>query len=135
MENNENNENSEQTISEDRLLQLIGDEKLALYKKAKQLIKQYKSQMENIEITSLIPINNSEERKRVYEVYIYEDFDQAKKFILDDIENKILFEINKDLSNGIFSEESFEDLEFAYNEFKEVVNKEKEKVKREKRTN
>lgn len=78
-DNNENNENSEQTISEDRLLQLIGDENLALYKKAKQLIKQYKSQMENIEITSLIPINNSEERKRVYEVYIYEDFDQAKK--------------------------------------------------------
>lgn len=131
-DNNENNENSEQTISEDRLLQLIGDENLALYKKAKQLIKQYKSQMENIEITSLIPINNSEERKRVYEVYIYEDFDQAKKFILDDIENKILFEINKDLSNGIFSEESFEDLEFAYNEFKEVVNKEQEKIAKKK---
>lgn len=31
----ENNENSEQTISEDRLLQLIGDENLTLYKNAK----------------------------------------------------------------------------------------------------
>ena len=55
----ENNENSEQTISEDRLLQLIGDENLTLYKNAKLLIEQYKSQLENIEIISLIPINNS----------------------------------------------------------------------------
>lgn len=128
----ENNENSEQTISEDRLLQLIGDENLTLYKNAKLLIEQYKSQMENIEIISLIPINNSEERKRAYEVYIYEDFAQAKKFILDDIENKILFEIKKDLNEGIFSEESFEELEFAYNEFKEVVNKEQEKIAKKK---
>ncbi len=128
----ENNENSEQTISEDRLLQLIGDENLTLYKNAKLLIEQYKSQMENIEIISLIPINNSEERKRAYEVYIYEDFAQAKKFILDDIENKILFEINKDLGNGIFSEESFKELKFAYNEFKEVVNKEQEKIAKKK---
>lgn len=128
----ENNENSEQTISEDRLLQLIGDENLTLYKNAKLLIEQYKSQLENIEIISLIPINNSEERKRAYEVYIYEDFAQAKKFILDDIENKILFEIKKDLNEGIFSEESFEELEFAYNEFKEVVNKEQEKIAKKK---
>lgn len=128
----ENNENSEQTISEDRLLQLIGEENLTLYKNAKQLIEQYKSQLENIEIISLIPINNSEERKRAYEVYIYEDFAQAKKFILDDIENKILFEIKKDLNEGIFSEESFEELEFAYNEFKEVVNKEQEKIAKKK---
>lgn len=128
----ENNENSEQTISEDRLLQLIGDENLTLYKNAKLLIEQYKSQMENIEIISLIPINNSEERKRAYEVYIYEDFAQAKKFILDDIENKILFEINKDLGDGIFSEESFKELKFAYNEFKEVVNKEQEKIAKKK---
>lgn len=128
----ENNENSEQTISEDRLLQLIGDENLTLYKNAKLLIEQYKSQMENIEIISLIPINNSEERKRAYEVYIYEDFAQAKKFILDDIENKILFEIKKDLNEGIFSEESFEELEFAYNEFKEVINKEQEKIAKKK---
>lgn len=128
----ENNENSEQTISEDRLLQLIGDENLTLYKNAKLLIEQYKSQLENIEIISLIPINNSEERKRAYEVYIYEDFVQAKKFILDDIENKILFEIKKDLNKGIFSEESFEELEFAYNEFKEVVNKEQEKIAKKK---
>lgn len=128
----ENNENSEQTILEDRLLQLIGDENLTLYKNAKLLIEQYKSQLENIEIISLIPINNSEERKRAYEVYIYEDFAQAKKFILDDIENKILFEIKKDLNEGIFSEESFEELEFAYNEFKEVVNKEQEKIAKKK---
>lgn len=128
----ENNENSEQTISEDRLLQLIGDENLTLYKNAKLLIEQYKSQLENIEIISLIPINNSEERKRAYEVYIYEDFAQAKKFILDDIENKILFEIKKDLNEGIFSEELFEELEFAYNEFKEVVNKEQEKIAKKK---
>ena len=128
----ENNENSEQTISEDRLLQLIGDENLTLYKNAKLLIEQYKSQLENIEIISLIPINNSEERKRAYEVYIYEDFAQAKKFILDDIENKILFEIKKDLNEGIFSEESFEELEFAYNEFKEVVNKKQEKIAKKK---
>lgn len=128
----ENNENSEQTISEDRLLQLIGDENLTLYKNAKLLIEQYKSQLENIEIISSIPINNSEERKRAYEVYIYEDFAQAKKFILDDIENKILFEIKKDLNEGIFSEESFEELEFAYNEFKEVVNKEQEKIAKKK---
>lgn len=128
----DNNENGEQNISEDRLLQLIGDENLALYKNAKQLIEQYNSQMENIEITNLMPINNSAERRRAYEVYIYEDFAQAKKCIFDDIENKILFEINKDLSNGIFSEESFEDLEFAYNEFKEVVNKEQEKIAKKK---
>ena len=128
----ENNENSEQTISEDRLLQLIGEENLTLYKNAKQLIEQYNSQMENIEITSLMPINNSAERRRAYEVYIYEDFAQAKKFILDDIENKILFEIKKDLNEGIFSEESFEELEFAYNEFKEVVNKEQEKIAKKK---
>lgn len=32
----DNNENGEQNISEDRLLQLIGDENLALYKKTKQ---------------------------------------------------------------------------------------------------
>ena len=113
-------------------MQLIGDENLTLYKNAKLLIEQYKSQLENIEIISLIPINNSEERKRAYEVYIYEDFAQAKKFILDDIENKILFEIKKDLNEGIFSEESFEELEFAYNEFKEVVNKEQEKIAKKK---
>ena len=84
--------------------------------------------MENIEITSIMPINNSEERKRAYEIYIYEDFAQAKKFILDDIENKILFEIKKDLNEGIFSEESFEELKFAYNEFEKVVSMEKEKI-------
>lgn len=122
----ENNENSEQTISEDRLLQLIGDENLTLYKNAKLLIEQYKSQLENIEIISLIPINNSEERKRAYEVYIYEDFAQAKKFILDDIENKILFEIKKDLNEGIFSEESFEELEFAMN-LKKLLTRNKKK--------
>ena len=128
----DNNENSEQNMSEDGLLGLIGKENLTLYKNAKLLIEQYKSQMENIEITSLIPINNSEERKRAYEVYIYEDFDQAKKFILDDIENKILFEIKKDLDEGIFSEESFEDLEFAYNEFENVVNMEQDKIAKKK---
>lgn len=101
----DNNENGEQNISEDRLLQLIGDENLALYKNAKQLIEQYNSQMENIEITNLMPINNSAERRRAYEVYIYEDFAQAKKCIFDDIKNQILLEINKDLDDGIFSEE------------------------------
>lgn len=131
-DNNENNENSEQNISEDRLLQLIGDENLALYKNAKQLIKQYKSQMENIEITNLMPINNSAERRRAYEVYIYEDFAQAKKCIFDDIKNQILLEINKDLDDGIFSEESFEELKFAYNEFEKVVNLEQEKIAKKK---
>jgi len=122
-DNNENNENSEQNISEDRLLELIGEENLTLYKNAKQLIEQYNSQMENIEITNLMPINNSAERRRAYEVYIYEDFAQAKKCIFDDIKNQILLEINKDLDDGIFSEESFEELKFAYNEFEKVVNK------------
>lgn len=131
-DNNENNENSEQTISEDRLLQLIGDENLALYKNAKQLIEQYNSQMENIEITNLMPINNSAERRRAYEVYIYEDFAQAKKCIFDDIKNQILLEINKDLDDGIFSEESFEELKFAYNEFEKVVNLEQEKIAKKK---
>lgn len=128
----ENNENSEQNIPEDRLVELIGDENLALYKNAKQLIEQYKSQMENIEITSLIPINNSTERRRVYEVYIYEDFAQAKKCIFDDIRNQILIEINKDLGDDIFSEESFEELKFAYNEFEKVVNMEQEKIAKKK---
>lgn len=131
-DNNENNENSEQNISEDRLLQLIGDENLALYKNAKQLIEQYNSQMENIEITNLMPINNSAERRRAYEVYIYEDFAQAKKCIFDDIKNQILLEINKDLDDGIFSEESFEELKFAYNEFEKVVNLEQEKIAKKK---
>lgn len=131
-DNTENNENSEQLISEDRLSELIGEENLTLYKSVKHLIEQYKSQMENIEITSLIPINNGTERRRAYQVYIYEDFAQAKKFIFDDIENKILFEINKDLNDGIFSEESFEELEFAYNEFEKVVNMEKEKIAKKK---
>lgn len=128
----DNNENSEQNISEDRLLGLIGEENLTLYKSAKLLIEQYKSQMENIEITSIMPINNSEERKRAYEIYIYEDFAQAKKFIFNDIENKILFEINKDLNDGIFSEESFKELKFAYNEFEKVVSMEKEKIAKKK---
>lgn len=128
----DNNENSEQNISEDRLLGLIGEENLTLYKSAKLLIEQYKSQMENIEITSIMPINNSEERKRAYEIYIYEDFAQAKKFIFNDIENKILFEINKDLNDGIFSEESFKELKFAYNEFEKVVSMEKEKIVKKK---
>ena len=128
----DNNENSEQNISEDRLLGLIGEENLTLYKSAKLLIEQYKSQMENIEITSIMPINNSEERKRAYEIYIYEDFAQAKKFIFNDIENKILFEINKDLDDGIFSEESFKELKFAYNEFEKVVSMEKEKIAKKK---
>lgn len=128
----DNNENSEQNISEDRLLGLIGEENLTLYKSAKLLIEQYKSQMENIEITSIMPINNSEERKRAYEIYIYEDFAQAKKFIFTDIENKILFEINKDLNDGIFSEESFKELKFAYNEFEKVVSMEKEKIAKKK---
>ena len=128
----DNNENSEQNISEDRLLGLIGEENLTLYKSAKLLIEQYKSQMENIEITSIMPINNSEERKRTYEIYIYEDFAQAKKFIFNDIENKILFEINKDLNDGIFSEESFKELKFAYNEFEKVVSMEKEKIAKKK---
>ena len=131
-DNTENNENSEQLISEDRLSELIGEENLTLYKSVKHLIEQYKSQMENIEITSLIPINNGTERRRAYEVYIYEDFAQAKKFIFDDIENKILFEINKDLNDGVFSEESFEELKFAYNEFEKVVNMEKEKIAKKK---
>ena len=131
-DNNENNENSEQTMSEDRLFGLIGEENLTLYKNAKQLIEQYNSQMENIEITSLMPINNSAERRRAYEVYIYEDFAQAKKCIFDDIKNQILLEINKDLGDGIFSEESFNELKFAYNEFKEVVNKEQEKIAKKK---
>lgn len=128
----DNNENGEQNISEDRLLQLIGDENLALYKNAKQLIEQYNSQMENIEITNLMPINNSAERRRAYEVYIYEDFAQAKKCIFDDIKNQILLEINKDLDDGIFSEESFEELKFAYNEFEKVVNLEQEKIAKKK---
>lgn len=128
----DNNENSEQNISEDRLLGLIGEENLTLYKSAKLLIEQYKSQMENIEITSIMPINNSEKRKRAYEIYIYEDFAQAKKFIFNDIENKILFEINKDLNDGIFSEESFKELKFAYNEFEKVVSMEKEKIAKKK---
>ena len=128
----DNNENGEQNISEDRLLQLIGDENLALYKNAKQLIEQYNSQMENIEITNLMPINNSAERRRAYEVYIYEDFAQAKKCIFDDIKNQILLEINKDLDDGIFSEESFEKLKFAYNEFEKVVNLEQEKIAKKK---
>ena len=128
----DNNENGEQNISEDRLLELIGEENLTLYKNAKQLIEQYNSQMENIEIISLIPINNSAERRRAYEVYIYEDFAQAKKCIFDDIKNQILLEINKDLDDGIFSEESFKELKFAYNEFKEVVNKEQEKIAKKK---
>ena len=128
----DNNENSEQNISEDRLLGLIGEENLTLYKSAKLLIEQYNSQMENIEITSIMPINNSEERKRAYEIYIYEDFAQAKKFIFNDIENKILFEINKDLNYGILIEESFEELKFAYNEFEKVVSMEKEKIAKKK---
>ena len=128
----DNNENGEQNISEDRLLQLIGDENLALYKNAKQLIEQYNSQMENIEITNLMPINNSAERRRAYEVYIYEDFAQAKKCIFDDLKNQILLEINKDLDDGIFSEESFEELKFAYNEFEKVVNLEQEKIAKKK---
>lgn len=128
----DNNENGEQNISEDRLLQLIGEENLTLYKNAKQLIEQYNSQMENIEITNLMPINNSAERRRAYEVYIYEDFAQAKKCIFDDIKNQILLEINKDLDDGIFSEESFEELKFAYNEFEKVVNLEQEKIAKKK---
>lgn len=128
----DNNENGEQNISEDRLLELIGEENLTLYKNAKQLIEQYNSQMENIEITNLMPINNSAERRRAYEVYIYEDFAQAKKCIFDDIKNQILLEINKDLDDGIFSEESFEELKFAYNEFEKVVNLEQEKIAKKK---
>lgn len=132
--NNTDNQDivEDNNISEDRLLGLIGEENLTLYKSAKLLIEQYKSQMENIEITSIMPINNSEERKRAYEIYIYEDFAQAKKFIFNDIENKILFEINKDLNDGIFSEESFKELKFAYNEFEKVVSMEKEKIAKKK---